>query len=147
MIATQDDALIRSLQDFPDCPILTLKQAAMTLLKPSRVAKQTVDEMMQDAVDEDNEVKELKELKKKELGNEPVTKKKRKGPKAPNPLSCKRKKPLHKDPNHHESTKDESTTGKKKRQRKRNKPKLPLPVDRVLKAFSVPTRDEHQSKE
>ena len=130
LIATQDDILIRKLRQFVNCPVLTLHRSCLTILKPPTIASLAAEQKSEEALIEDSEVKELKELKKIQLGSDLKTKKKKRGPKQPNPLSCKRKK--RGLPMTSLEKKMESTTDQPKKKRQRRRSKIPLPVDRVL---------------
>merc|ERR1719158_1342803 len=94
VVATQDYTLRTAVRAVPGTPVLYLHGNSPTLEKPSELTKGKVEE-------EDNkgltpqQAKAISVMKKQVFGEpEPVKskKKKRKGPKGPNPLSCKKKK-------------------------------------------------------
>lgn len=137
IIATQDQSLIQSLKDFANCPVLTLRRTALTLFKPSSVAKKAVEKKSEEGMMEDEELQELRELKQRILPEESdVQGVRRKKAKRPNPLSCLKKKPKAVV---NQSNDTNESEGKKKRSRKRNRSKVPLPIERVIKAYSSTT--------
>jgi len=138
IIATQDEALIGQLRKrYPNCPILTLLQNVMTLMKPQKEATRIADEKTREEMVEDEQLKELEVLKKLEFGETAVKKRKRKGgPKQPNPLSCLKKK---RKSNEEPLTSSETNPSNAKRKRKRNRNKssnIPLVIDKVVKSLS-----------
>jgi len=85
-LATQDNALTDKLRQIPGCAVLFIKFNGILIDKPSELSIETAERPK-------GELEVVRELKKKMLeGEEPPKKKKRKGPKGPNPLSCKKKK-------------------------------------------------------
>jgi U3 small nucleolar RNA-associated protein 23 len=82
----QDNALTDKLRMIAGCPILFIKFNSILIDKPSEVS-------VEEAERPKGELQKVKEMKKELLGlEEPIKQKKRKGPKGPNPLSCKKKK-------------------------------------------------------
>lgn len=124
ILATQDKALKEKVRELPRCPILSLVQSALTMEKPSRV--NVVEASGDIEHTKEREVADLKIIKSQVLGPDPVARK-RKRPKGPNPLSCKKK---QKKPGVGPTKKDE--TDIKKRSRKRVKPTLPKHVSVLL---------------
>jgi len=83
LVATQDPSLLEQLRNIAGVPLLTIIYKTVYLEKPSE--KSIVESS------EEPEIQKAKELKKEILGEgetSEVKKKKRKGPKGPNPLSC-----------------------------------------------------------
>ena len=78
----------------PGTPLLYLHGNSPTLEKPSELTKDKVEEEGDTRGLTPQQAKSIKAMKKQVFGEpEPVKpKKKRKGPKGPNPLSCKKKK-------------------------------------------------------
>lgn len=96
MVATQDRELQNILKTLPGVPILYLHDKAPVLMEPSRTSmlksEANINERVSVLPTEKMVIDKLKEGS--GLANEKVEKpKKRKGPKGPNPLSCKKKKP------------------------------------------------------
>lgn len=129
IIATQDPSLIRGLREKPNVPILTLKEVALTLLKPSSHIKVVAEESAHDVEPTAEEIELLHEMKKRELPPEPPSKK-RKRPKGPNPLSCKKSKKSMAT-----GSQQQQQSSKKRRQRKRTRSKVPRPVEKVISAL------------
>uniref|UniRef100_A0A914CCS5 rRNA-processing protein UTP23 homolog n=1 Tax=Acrobeloides nanus TaxID=290746 RepID=A0A914CCS5_9BILA len=84
-IATQDEQLIAKIKEMGGVPTMSVKFNGILLDKPSESSIKQADKSY-------DEIEKVKELKKAIIG-EPQIKKKKKGPKGPNPLSCKKKKP------------------------------------------------------
>lgn len=82
--ATQDDALTEALKQIPGVPVLFIKYNGILIDKPSQA---TIEEMEKPKDD----LAAVKELKKKIFGRNEKTRRKRKGPKGPNPLSVRKK--------------------------------------------------------
>ena len=113
----QDSELSDGIRKLPGVPLLFISHNAITLESPSdksrRKASGLLDEKMGPA---SHEQSRLEVLKKEVLGEEVPKKKKRKGPKGANPLSCQKKK---KKPEQSLAQGE----GKKKRHRKRKRHK------------------------
>jgi len=94
IIATQDENLRKELRKIPGVPLLSLHRSAPCLENPSGMTVDLTEKIADGLTDLTSHQKMiLKELKKQTLGeNTGVKKKKRKGPKRPNPLSCLKKK-------------------------------------------------------
>jgi len=94
MIATQDITLRHELRKKPGIPLLYLYNSAPTLESPSVRSLKFTSKHANGVTDLSSHQKMiLEELKKQTFGEQPEVKmKKRKGPKQPNPLSCKKKK-------------------------------------------------------
>ncbi|KAI1280885.1 rRNA-processing protein UTP23 -like protein [Halotydeus destructor] len=92
ILATQDTSLSANARQLPGCPILYLKVNSINMEKPSAVSETVAKTEVETVLaPEEYEVESLKQLKKDVLGEVP-SKRKRKGPKGPNPLSVKKKK-------------------------------------------------------
>ena len=89
-----------SVRAVPGTPLLYLHGNSPTLEKPSELTKDKVEEEGDTRGLTPQQAKSIKAMKKQVFGEpEPVKpKKKRKGPKGPNPLSCKKKKKKSNDP-------------------------------------------------
>jgi U3 small nucleolar RNA-associated protein 23 len=95
LLATQDSALTSKVRRLPGSPVIYLKHNAINFEKPSDASNRIAEEQLAaDVRPKDHEMDTLKSLKRQALGEpeEKPPKKKRKGPKGPNPLSCKKKK-------------------------------------------------------
>ena len=122
IIATQDKKVINEVMKIPGCPILYMKMSAIVMSKPTQASEQdAMDAGTQQLAIPDHQMSVLKTLKKNILGESLESKKtrrKRKGPKGPNPLSCKKKK---KKPNEETQTKNTDDKEKKRKKKKRNR--------------------------
>lgn len=98
MLATQDPDLTRAVKKRSVCPLIYLKGNTIVMEKPDQSVKEFVrkKEEKSSQLLEKHEIQVLKQLKKKhdleDSDTEKKTKRRRKGPKGPNPLSCKSKK-------------------------------------------------------
>ena len=104
-------------------PIIYLHGNCPTLEKPSDRTTSTVDSLAQGRLLTSHQRNTIKQLKKEVFGEpevtEPRKKKKRKGPKGPNPLSCKKKQKKPEDKLRGVKGKLLSD-GKKKKKKKKN---------------------------
>lgn len=116
IVGTQDPALRALLREVPGIPLIYLHGNAPTLEKPSELTESLIDSISDGKTSlTQHQQKVLSVLKKERFGEEvKPKKKKRKGPKGPNPLSCKKSKKL-KAP--HPSNEN---TNKKRRKKKKN---------------------------
>lgn len=124
MIGTQDEILSNKVRELPGSPLLFISHANLLLEAPSNASREGAEK--ENAGNSewincgDPQIEALRALKKKILGEKVVTKekltKKRKGPKGPNPLSCKKKK---KNVNSGKSSTSEEHTAKRKRRKRR----------------------------
>lgn len=112
-IATQDASLTEALKQIPGVPILFIKYNAILIDKPSQA---TIEEMEKPK----DELQHVKELKKVVFGHNEIQKRKRKGPKGPNPLSVKRKKRKKTDVVREINLDARTASGKRRRRRKKN---------------------------
>ena len=88
----QDPELSDKIRNKAGIPLLFISHNAIMLEAPSEKTKQRASRDVADRMEQDH--KNLIAMKKHVLGEEDkVKKKKRKGPKGPNPLSCKKAKP------------------------------------------------------
>ena len=110
------------MRQVPGCPILSLVLSALTMEKPSMANIVEADGDIQES--REREVTDLKLIQSQVLGEDHVVKK-RKRPKGPNPLSCKKKQKKMPDV-------IQEKNSKKKRHRKRVKPTLPKHVRDLL---------------
>ncbi|XP_078597499.1 rRNA-processing protein UTP23 homolog [Branchiostoma floridae x Branchiostoma japonicum] len=113
-VATQDPLLTQKLKNIPAVPLLYLNKATPVLDRPSARSVAKAEGLQDTKIGlSKHEASVLKAMK-----DEPTVqqKKKRKRPKAPNPLSCKPKKQKTSDTG---SQMSELAAGKKKRKRKR----------------------------
>ncbi|KAM3728108.1 rRNA-processing protein [Dirofilaria immitis] len=83
--ATQDNELTEALKQIPGIPILFIKYNAILIDKPSQITLQELEKPK-------DQLLELSKLKKAIFGKDERPRRKRKGPKGPNPLSVKKKK-------------------------------------------------------
>ncbi|XP_060077277.1 rRNA-processing protein UTP23 homolog [Ylistrum balloti] len=123
LIATQDHELREMLREtHPGVPLLFMAYNAINMESPTELSKGKADEELQARIaPAEHHMEVLKKLKVQAFGEQPVTKKfKRKGPKGPNPLSCKKSKKAEK--NKAKKSFLESAVDKRKR-RKRNRVK------------------------
>ncbi|KAJ2519463.1 hypothetical protein H4217_002663 [Coemansia sp. RSA 1939] len=97
-VAVQDEMLRARLRKVPGVPLVCVKQSTMVLEKPQDVVKQMADSKSREKLGlSDLERKMLEAVKKKDREEKlalmpPKHKKKKKGPKGPNPLSMKKSK-------------------------------------------------------
>lgn len=126
MLATQDPSLTEKVRAFGYVPLIYLKMNTIIMEKPQSLALDMAEESQSEALKIDShQFKTLKKLKTIEFGEQaPPVKRKRKGPKEPNPLSCKKKKKS----TSFTVTKAESSEKKK---RKRNK-RIPNHIKRMF---------------
>ena len=107
----------------PGAPLLILHGNCPTLEKPSDMTQEVIEKASDQRILSTFQEETIKNLKTQIFGEElPRKKKKRKGPKGPNPLSCKKKKPKTNSDIHGVKNKMESEG--KKRKRRKNKQKL-----------------------
>jgi len=120
ILVSQDAGLRSEARRVPGTPILYLHGNAPTLEKPSEFSEETAEQSEDLRLNvSEHQTKVLEKIKKQTFGEEEVKKrKKRKGPKGANPLSCKKKK---KDKVR--DVKDKLASEGKKRKRNRNKKK------------------------
>ncbi|KAH7712276.1 hypothetical protein AAVH_20363, partial [Aphelenchoides avenae] len=86
-VATQDDTLLAKLRELGGVPLMSVRFNTILL------EKQSSQSIAESKTPEEKEIEKAKELKKAVLGEDEQPKpRKRKGPKGPNPLSCKKKK-------------------------------------------------------
>lgn len=86
-IATQDDTLLAKLRELGGIPLMSVRFNTILL------EKQSSQSIAESKTPEEKEIEKAKELRKAVLGEDEQPKpRKRKGPKGPNPLSCKKKK-------------------------------------------------------
>ena len=126
IIATQDEEVNAKVRELAGVPFLTFVHGVMTLQAPSTASYQAAEKILSKSIGPtDYEKSVIKQLKRQMFGEPesmPVKKKKRKGPKQPNPLSClkKKKKPNQASVNNTNTTSDDKPAKKKrKRVRKR----------------------------
>ena len=95
MVATNDNSLRAKVRSIAGVPLVYLHGNCPTLEKPSGLTTKFVEKTSENKLLTLHQEKTIKELKKQVFGeptpSEPRKKKKRKGPKGPNPLSCKKK--------------------------------------------------------
>lgn len=98
LVATQDHQLRLRISKLVVCPLIKLANNALVMDKPTHKILSKVDRTHHYLANKisDEERNKLKQLKEEEsletIINEPSMRKKRKGIKGPNPLSCKKKK-------------------------------------------------------
>lgn len=100
MIGTQDEILSDQLRNIPGCPLLFISHANLLVEAPSAVSRADAEKSntmsCKNEKSDDPQIEALRELKRKILGekttHEVKVGRRRKGPKGPNPLSCKKKK-------------------------------------------------------
>jgi U3 small nucleolar RNA-associated protein 23 len=130
ILATQDAALSEQVRQLPGCPLLYIKLNAINFEKPSNVSQSIATADISAAsgpLSHDLEV--LNKLKETELGaSELAPKKKRKGPKGPNPLAMKKKKKKVGV----DIVPKQSTESDIKKTRKRKKLKIPNKMAKLL---------------
>lgn len=123
LLASQDQDLRIKARRIPGTPVLYLHGNTPNLEKPSGFSEQSAEKAEDSRLNvSQHHGKVLKEMKKQVFGEKEVTKKKkRKGPKGPNPLSVKKR--TKKSDDHFRGVKDtlESEGKKRKRNRNRNK--------------------------
>uniref|UniRef100_A0A0R3RSI5 rRNA-processing protein UTP23 homolog n=1 Tax=Elaeophora elaphi TaxID=1147741 RepID=A0A0R3RSI5_9BILA len=83
--ATQDNELTEALKQIPGIPILFIKYNSILIDRPSQATIQEIEKPK-------DQLLEVNELKKAVFGEDEKPRRKRKGPKGPNPLSVKKKK-------------------------------------------------------
>lgn len=117
----KDPGLTRTVNRFPGVPLLYISGKTIILEKPSVSSMRMANKInMKTTLLTSHEQETLKQLKGiKERPTTTSTRRKRKGPKEPNPLSVKKKKPKRLDNGGHAT--GESATGESGRKRKRRK--------------------------
>merc|ERR1719435_557568 len=123
IVASQDNGLRYKIRKIPGVPLLLLHGNCPTLEKPSGMTQEFIEKSSDEkTLLNSHEAKTIKELKREVFGEEEtMKKKKRKGPKGPNPLSCKKKKVKPQISLHGVKDKMESEGKKKKRRKNKNK--------------------------
>lgn len=96
LVATQDYNLRNKIAKFAVCPLLKLANNALVMEKPTHKVQSKVDRTHHFLANKISDEEKMKadEMKKEEdlyKGLIEIKKRKRKGPKGPNPLSCKKK--------------------------------------------------------
>lgn len=128
-LATQDPALTANVHKLAYVPLIYIKVNTIVLEKPSYSAMNLAQKTQtQNSEIVDKQMETLKKIKEIEFGPEetgPKGKKKRKGPKGPNPLSCKKKAKKK------TSGEDKQGAGKQGKSRKRHK-KIPEHIQRMF---------------
>ncbi|KAK6460590.1 Fcf1-domain-containing protein [Scheffersomyces coipomensis] len=124
VVATQDQDLRKKFRNIPGTPLIFMDKSVMILEPLSRASSKQYDDLESKKLTQglnDQKVGYINKIEEKEKDNEgEVTHKKRKGPKAPNPLSIKKKKPNTDST----TTPSESTdSGDKKKRRRSHKQK------------------------
>ncbi|CAG9533842.1 unnamed protein product [Cercopithifilaria johnstoni] len=109
--ATQDNELMEALKQIPGIPVLFIKYNAILIDRPSQATIQEIERPK-------DQLLEINELKKTVFGEGEKPKRRRKGPKGPNPLSVKKKK-THFISIHQELGPNAKTASSKRRRRKR----------------------------
>lgn len=139
LVATQDYQLRVKISKYAVCPVIKLANNALVVEKPTQKVQSKVARTHHFLANKisDDEHTNLKRLKEGENLLEAIkangeTKKKKKGPKGPNPLSCKKKR----NPTTG-SEKRESEDEASSKRRKRKKPKLSRHVKRLLSETAV----------
>ncbi|OZC08004.1 hypothetical protein X798_05000 [Onchocerca flexuosa] len=112
--ATQDNELTEALKQIPGIPILFIKYNAILVDKPSQATIQEIEKPK-------DELLEINELKKALFGESEKPRRKRKGPKGPNPLSVKKKKRKIQLTNNEQKLESSAKTAASKRRRRRKK--------------------------
>ena len=122
-VASQDKQLRNALRKIPGVPLLYINYNCIVMEKPSFVCVKKANEVQTARTEPtDHEREKLERLKASELEKPEIIRRKRKRPKGPNPLSCKKKK-----------TKQEcSNTSNKSSSRKRRRHKISAHVLEVL---------------
>ncbi|XP_069110309.1 rRNA-processing protein UTP23 homolog [Argopecten irradians] len=95
IVATQDHELREQLREsHPGVPLLFMAYNAINMESPTELSKGTAEKELQARIaPSEHQMDVIKKLKVQTFGEEPVKKKfKKKGPKGPNPLSCKKSK-------------------------------------------------------
>ncbi len=126
LLATQDSYLSNCVRNLIACPIIYIKMNAIVMEKPNHLTQKFASNANEQQIELPvHEFKILKQLKRKELHqNEDEVKqtvKKRKGPKGPNPLSCKKKKKKVVNNSNNNQIIDSKECEKSKRKRYRNR--------------------------
>lgn len=124
LVATQDHNLRIKIARSTVCPLVKLANNALVMEKPTEKVQSKVHRTHHFLANKisDEEREKVHQLKKEESLEELIRrepKKKRKGPKGPNPLSCKKKKKPSKEDGH--SKQSASSEAGKKRHRKKIK--------------------------
>ncbi|EFO18753.1 hypothetical protein LOAG_09740 [Loa loa] len=112
--ATQDHELTEALKQIPGIPILFIKYNAILIDRPSQATIQEIEKPKDQLI-------EVNELKKAVFGKEEKPRRKRKGPKGPNPLSVKKKKRKIQLTNIHQELQPSAKTASSKRRRRKRK--------------------------
>ncbi|PIA15935.1 hypothetical protein COEREDRAFT_92927 [Coemansia reversa NRRL 1564] len=98
-VAAQDSALRAKLRSIPGVPIIHIKQNVVVLEPASEKSQSAGKELMQGKLGpstlESQMLKTLKEETRDQTKRNPLKRKKKKGPKGPNPLSVKKTKKAH----------------------------------------------------
>ena len=95
-VATQDKQLRNALRKIPGVPLLYINYNCIVMEKPSFVCVRKAKEVQTARTEPtDHEREKLERLKASELEKPEIIRRKRKRPKGPNPLSCKKKKTKH----------------------------------------------------
>lgn len=137
IVATQDHSLRAKISKHAICPLVKLANNALVMEKPPTHIIKKVNRRHDYIANKlkGDELSNLDELKKEENIDqrvEPAPKKKRKGPKGPNPLSCRKKKKVISNQN-----KTDPNLTKPERKRRRKKIHIARHVKNLLKEMSA----------
>lgn len=127
-LATQDPDLTELVRQLTYVPLIYIKMNTIVMEKPVEKAKDVAVKLQEESLKvEARQFQTLNKLKQIELGesNETTRKRKRKGPKEPNPLSCKKKK------NQPVKTPEDGTESSNRKRRKRSK-RIPNHIKRMF---------------
>lgn len=145
-LATQDQDLTEKTRLLAYVPILFIKMNAIILEQPATEARDKAIESQQRFHQVDShQFQTLKKLKKIESLDKPANiKRKRKGPKGPNPLSCKKKKTvaLNKASSSNPNVKSVKQDGKKKRTKTK---RIPNHIKRMFQKIETDLNLKQQS--
>ena len=134
MLATQDQQLTVKIRKLAHVPLIYLKMNTIVMEKPQDSALEIAEKCQDESLVNNHEFQTLKQLKQTQLGEQEATtsKRKRKGPKGANPLSCKKKKTSDKKKTSStSSTTNNQQNGDNKRHRKR-KNRIPNHIKKMM---------------
>merc|ERR1712180_141357 len=93
MLSTVDPELTEMVRKIAGVPLIFLHGATMVLEKATNKSFKVAEEETKNAIAEDQEIRRLKDMKRKEgLIKDPIRKVEKKKAKGPNPLAVKKKK-------------------------------------------------------
>ena len=125
ILPSQFREMAHKLRNIPGTPLISINHGSLNLEDPSAQTLDYVKQQSRAAAEDDYQMQTIKALNEQMFGGEPanpeVLRKKRKGPKGPNPLSCQKKKVKPNQTVQNQNNDSDGSSKKKKRKRVRKR--------------------------